>query len=152
MKANKTCKFAESSSFFGLGAITKKEQFLNGDCDVFAYALSRKKHLRVYVLLEDRIVDGVVKSGLVHAFCIPNTTDKELDYAFEEIVDAAGLRGFKEMLLEYSYEGCPKFIIKALDTPADVLDYAGYRDLRQSELKAKLEAAFEYLDGFDLGL
>ena len=97
--------------------VTDTEKYLNGNCNIFAVALSKITNMKIGVFIEDRVCNYKVYDGLVHAFCFNGTLS---DDSF--VVDAAGSRPLKEIINEYNITENIRFKIVTSD---EVLDF-GY--------------------------
>ena len=100
----------------------KKEEYLYGKCNIFAYVLHTVTKLPVFALTEDRTMENNPTSeGLVHAFCVKNKTITIDDDT--EVIDACGIRKFKEIKKDYYFND--RMRIKNYENIHDLLSY-GY--------------------------
>lgn len=70
------------------------DRYLNGQCDMFAMAVSSLTGLTICIYTEERRDKKTVIEGLVHAFCVDN---KNIGRVF----DAKGWRSITDIDMEY---------------------------------------------------
>lgn len=124
------------SVIFSVG--TAKESYLFGDCNIFAYALSKIKPFRVAALVEITTIENEDHVRLIHAFCT-----KEESIEIDTVVyDAMGARTFGEIVNDYCSKVQLEYIVGICEKPEDVLTYGYYS---QGDIDILVNKATEFI-------
>lgn len=117
---------------------TAKESYLYGDCNIFAYALSKIKPFHVAALVEVVAIEGKEYRRLIHAFC---TKDKSIEID-TVVYDAMGARTFGDIVKDYCCKIQPEYTVGICEKTEDVLTFGYYSE---GDLDVLVSKATEYI-------